>query len=237
VGVARRIFGPAVLIACVSLAALALLAVAADPGVLPGPAALVFQGDQLPLVLIVLLFSLVSIFIHELAHLVAARAAGVPARMGVSHRLWFLVAETDMTGIWLASRRERCLAFLAGLMTDVLFAAVLIVVVFAQRHGWVVLDSTTVALARAFTFVYLTGLLWQCELFVPTDLYYVVATVFGCKSLMDDTQAYLLNLLARVLPSVRSRNQSALPPREAAVVRWFAVAWILGPGLAFAALF
>jgi hypothetical protein len=72
---------------------------------------------------------------------------------------------------------------------------------------------------------------------VPTDLYYVVATVFGCKSLMDDTQAYLLNLLARVLPSVRSRNQSALPPREAAVVRWFAVAWILGRGLAFAALF
>jgi hypothetical protein len=45
--------------------------------------------------------------VHELAHLAAARSLGVPARIGLSTRLFYLVAQTDVSGIWAAPRRAR----------------------------------------------------------------------------------------------------------------------------------
>jgi hypothetical protein len=237
VAVARRLLSPPVLVACAFVIGVALLAVVSDPGVVPGPASLVFPHDQILLVLLLVLFSIGSVVVHELAHLVAARAAGVPSKMAVSHRLWIVVAETDMTGIWMASRRQRMLAFLAGPMSDATSAAVLFLILFAQRHGWVDLDVNAVALAQAFAFVYLTRLLWQLEFFVPTDLYYVIATAFRCKNLMSDTQVYLLNTVARALPWIPTRGLSAVPRRELAVIRYFAVVWVLGRALAFVTLF
>jgi hypothetical protein len=74
-------------------------------------------------------------------------------------------------------------------------------------------------------------------LFLPTDLYYIMATLCGCKNLMQDTQVYLINQLARVVRHVRSRDQSEVPPHEMRVVRWFAFVWLAGRGVAFASLF
>ncbi|GFJ87276.1 hypothetical protein [Phytohabitans rumicis] len=42
----------------------------------------------------------VLLYLHELAHLAAARAAGVPGRIRLGTRLQFLVAETDVSGVW-----------------------------------------------------------------------------------------------------------------------------------------
>jgi hypothetical protein len=50
--------------------------------------------------LLVMVIGYATVFLHEMAHLVAARGAvGVSSRLGISHRLWYLVAETDMTGV------------------------------------------------------------------------------------------------------------------------------------------
>jgi hypothetical protein len=51
-------------------------------------------------------------FAHELAHLCTARAAGVPARISLSTRLQFLVAQTDVTGIWAVPRLQRVTVYL-----------------------------------------------------------------------------------------------------------------------------
>jgi hypothetical protein len=86
-------------------------------------------------------------------------------------------------------------------------------------------------------FVGFTRLLWQLYFFLPTDFYYVIGTVFGCKSLMNDTQVYLLNQAARIIRSIQPVDQSTIPPAERKVVRWFALVWISGRALAFGSLF
>jgi putative peptide zinc metalloprotease protein len=213
------------------------LPVLAAIGALVGMAALVFERDQVSLTALLVLISVATLFAHEMAHLVAARAAGIPSRMGLGNRLWILVAETDMTGIWMASRRQRCVAFLAGPLFDMANVAVLVVLQFAANRGWLALDSTVLLLVRAWLFVGLTRLLWQLYFFVPTDFYYVIGTVSGCRSLMHDTQVYLLNHLARVVGRIRRIDQSGIPPAEMRVVRWFAAVWIGGRALAFGSLF
>jgi len=237
VDLARRLVSPVVLAASGGLIAVGLLACAIDPGLLPPPTALVFDHDAVGLFAVLILFSLVTVFAHELAHLVAARAAGVPSRMGVGNRLWILVAETDMTGVWLTSRRQRCLAFLAGPLFDLTSAAVLVLLLFGDRHHWLQLAPALLALTRASLFVVLARLLWQFEFFVPTDLYYVIGALCGCKNLMQDTQTYLVNRLAGFMPRVPRRDQSAIPPREMRVIRWFAIVWLVGRAIAFASLF
>jgi hypothetical protein len=233
---ARRLFGPAPVILAGLAIATGAAAFALDPSVLPGPTVLVFQHDQLALLLAWIALSLVGVFIHELAHLVGARAAGVPSRLGLGNRLWILVAETDMTGIWLASRRQRCLAFLAGPLVDLASAAILLLVVFAEHRHWVAVDPTLLVLIQATLFQYLARLLWQFEFFVPTDFYYVLGALSGCKNLMHDTQSFLLNQLSRVWTQIQTRDLSAIPPGELRVVRLFSIVWLLGRGVAVATL-
>jgi hypothetical protein len=142
-----------------------------------------------------------------------------------------------MSGVWLASRRQRCLAFLAGPLFDLTTAAGLALLLFATRHGLLQVDQAVIALVRASLFIALARLLWQTYFFVPTDLYYVIGTLFGCKNLMQDTQTFVLNGLARVLTWLPARDQSAIPTRELRVVRWFAIVWLGGRAIAFASLF
>jgi hypothetical protein len=60
---------------------------------------------------------------HELAHLVTARAVGVPGRIRLGTRLQFLVMQTDISGIELAPRRHRLTAYLAGIALNLSDAA------------------------------------------------------------------------------------------------------------------
>ncbi len=234
---ARRVCSLPVLAVSGALVALGIAACAVDPTIIPRPSDLVFEHNTVPLTLALVALSLLTLFLHELAHLVAARAAGVPARMGLGTRLWILVAETDMSGIWLATPLRRCVAFLAGALFDVTFSAVLALILFAVQRGYVEIDANATLLVRAAMFVGLTRVLWQFYLFVPTDFYYVLGTLLGCKSLMHDTQVYLLNHVARLVRRIPRQDQSSVPAAEMRIVRAFAWIWIAGRLLAFGTLF
>jgi hypothetical protein len=235
--VAARICSRPVLAVCGVLLTAAVLACAADPSVIPSPLDLVFPQNPIILTLALALISIVTLFVHELAHLVAARAAGVPSRIGLGNRLWILVAETDMTGIWLTSPLRRCVAFIAGPLFDLVLSAVLVLVLFGAARSWIELDLTLRSFVRALLFLELTRVLFQFYLFVPTDFYYVIGTVFRCKNLMHDTQVYLLNHLSRAMPALVQRDQSQIPSAEMRVVRVFACVWVAGRLLAFVTLF
>jgi hypothetical protein len=229
---ARRLCSRPVVLSGLVLIGLALALVAQDPTLLPAPSVMVFQHDLTLLSITVTAFILATVFLHEMAHLVAARAAGAPARLGLSNRLWVLVAETDMTGIWMAPRRQRYLAFLAGPLLDAVSAALLIVLLWTSRRHWLLLPPLAVLLCRVFLFTYLVRLLWQCYLFVRTDFYYVLATLFNCKNLMHDTQVLLRNGLARLIPTIGPIDQSEIPARERRVIRCYALVWLTGRALA-----
>ena len=234
---ARRLVGTPMLAACALLVAAAIAIIAADPGLVPGIGALVFRHDVALLGGSMFVITSLGVAVHELGHVLVARASDVPAKLGFGNRLWILVAETDLTGMWMKPKGRRYLAFLAGPIIDITSAAILVPVLWAEHRGWIELSPTLGQLVAAVFLSYLLRLLWQCFVFVRTDFYYVLATALDCKSLLSDTENLLRNKVAKLRRKPRAPiDQSEIPPREMRAVRAYAVIWLSGRALAFATL-
>jgi hypothetical protein len=234
---ARRLFGKPLLVGGSLLIALALGAIIRYPSLMPVPHDLYFSDHRALTWTILLAASYVATFVHEFGHLVAARAVGINSRMGLSHRLWYLVAETDLTGLWAVPKRQRYMPMLAGVLIDAVSMALLLLLLFTHRQEWLVLPGLGVRLVRAMAFTYLMRILWEFFFFVRTDLYYVLATFFNCKNLLSDTQVFLRNQMARVIPSIRPTDQSGIPASERRMICGYAVLWVTGRIWAVSTLF
>ncbi|HEX8112765.1 MAG TPA: hypothetical protein VF516_33770, partial [Kofleriaceae bacterium] len=211
-----------------AIIAAALAAIAAEPALWPRWNALLFTENMTPIGLALMLYSFWMLFLHEMAHLVAARAAGVPSRLGLGHRLWIVVAETDVSQLWTLPRARRYMPLLAGPLFDLTAAAVFVCIGFAGSRGWLPLPPLAAQVCRALTLMHLLNLVWQCNFFLRTDFYFVLANVFACKNLMGDTEAFLRTLAARWLRWGQAKDISYIPARELRVVRGYAAIWILG---------
>jgi hypothetical protein len=229
---AARIFSRPVLTACALLVALAAVAVCIDPATVPGWRAAYFPNKTAAGLLFLMFLGVFTTFIHEMAHLVAARARGVSCRFGIGNQLWFVVWETDMTGIWSLPRRQRYLPILAGPLIDLLTASALVILFFFDRQGWLSLAPRVLQLGRALLFVYLMRIAWQCYFFLRTDFYYAMANLLGCKNLMQDTQLFLRNAAARLFRVGRVVDQSHIPAFEQRMLRIYSAVWIVGRVLA-----
>jgi hypothetical protein len=183
-----------------------------------------------------LAFTYTAIFLHEMAHLVAARAVGVSSRLGISNRLWDLVAETDMTGIWAVPKRQRYLPFAAGMITDLTSVALVSILLFSQNRGWLSMPTPLFLLLHGLVFTYTVRLIWQFYFYVRTDVYYIFVNAFNCKNLLSDTQTFLLNQLSRCLPAIPKVTQDNIPNRERRVIHYYSIFYLIGRGFAFAAL-
>lgn len=232
----RRLVSVPVIVASavVILAALALIVI--DPGVVPAATVLVFRENFAINMTLTVAVMLAGIMVHEFAHVVASRAAGIPARIGIGHRLYILVVETDMSGIWLASRRDRYVAFLSGPIIDAVFAAGLIAVLFSARHGGIEMSPYATQLTAAFLWTYMSRLLWQCFFFLRTDFYYVFSTATGARDLKTDTENFLRNVRAKVLRIGNRIDQSGIPRREMVAVRAYSGFFLIGNVVTIAAL-
>jgi putative peptide zinc metalloprotease protein len=235
--VAKQFFGPFPISFYLVTIIVALGVACSHPSLIPRGDSLVFSNHRTVQILILSLFVYFTIFLHELAHLLAAKAQGVNSRLGISRRLWVLVAETDMTGLWAVPSRQRYLPMLAGPLLDGFSAALLFLLLFAQSKRVFAMAPPVEQFCRALIFAYLLRLLWQCCLFVRTDFYYVIANFFHCKSLMRDTEVFVKNLFLRVIGSTALADQAHIPSRERRIIRFYSVLWALGRGLAFFSLF
>jgi hypothetical protein len=235
---AQKLFGKTALAIGAVIFTLAAVAVALDPSLRPHRDALIFTEHRTLKTLALILVGYSTVFLHEMGHLMAARAVGVSSRLGISSRMWVLVAETDMTGLWSVPKRQRYLPMLAGPVIDLVSASLISIALFAQHRGWIALPAVAVQLSRAMVFVYMMRLLWQCFFFVRTDFYYVIATFFGCKSLMRDTRVYIGNLRRRLFSSAQPPvDQAHIPRAERRVIGVYAWIWFLGRGVALWTLF
>ncbi|MFD5362802.1 hypothetical protein ACFWJ2_25915 [Streptomyces tendae] len=178
---------------------------------------------------------------HELAHLVTARAAGVPGKMRLGTRLQFLVMQTDISGIELASRRHRLTAYLAGIALNLSVASSLVLVLALTEPG-----TTAHRLLAAALLLALLPLPFQCMVFTRTDLYFVLQDLTGCRDLYGDGLAYARYRARRSVRSVRSvRSMRAvrrgvgagdrdddpsarLPAHERRAVRLYSVVLVVG---------
>jgi putative peptide zinc metalloprotease protein len=234
--VAQRLFSRAALLVCLILSLVTAFLCIKHPALFPRTRDLYFPDHRALSWLLLIIAGYTTVFIHELAHLVAARALGVNSRLAISHRLWYLVAETDLTGLWSVPKNQRYLPMLAGVIVDITSGCLLLLTIYANETYWTVIPIVAIRVMRAMAFTYLMRIAWQCFLFVRTDFYYVIATLFNCKSLMRDTQTYLRNQLSRLIPRMGKVDQSSIPSSERRVISVYAVLWIAGRVWAIALL-
>ena len=234
---AKLLFSNKVLICCGLIVFLALVAVYLKPIILPSYQAFVFSKNITMMALVLTVINVIAVFLHEMAHLLAAKAVGVSCQLRLSNRLWILVAETDMTGIWGVPRNQRYLPFIAGPLLDIVSASILLLVLFAEQQKWLAIAPIVLQLMQVIALSYLLAILWQCYFFVRTDFYYVIANFFRCRSLMKDTKVFVQNQILRLFRFSHTTDQSSIPKGEMRVIRCYALIYVLGNIAAFWSLF
>jgi len=229
---AARIFSSRVIYSCVALIAIATFLFITDGFVRPAFSDIYFSDHRTIIFLFLVFVSYGSVVIHEIAHLIAARSIGVNARIGFGNRLYDLVVETDLTGLWSVPKRQRYLPLMAGCLLDALVSALLIFMMFAQEKHLIALQPLTLHIWKAILLTYVTRVFWQWFLFVRTDYYYILATWLNCKNLLGDTEAFVKNQIARLIPQVSTVDQTSIPARERQILPYFSVIWVAGRILA-----
>jgi putative peptide zinc metalloprotease protein len=173
-----------VVVAAFALSAVVMLVM--HPALVPSSGVLVWSRHAGLVIAVNAAVAWTVIAVHELAHLVTARAAGVPGRITLSTRLQFLTAQTDVSGIWAAPRRARMTVYLAGMGIDVCCIAVcLLALGLADPQG---IARHLLAVAAAQTML---ALPLQFMVFMRTDVYFVLQDLTGCANLYADGSAYL----------------------------------------------
>ena len=220
---------PALPVLLVALVAIAVFVAAGRPQLWPGYRQLIWS-EHTGLVLLAqatIAWSLLGI--HELAHLITARAAGVPGRITFGTRLQFLVAQTEVPGIWAAPRRHRLTIYAAGMATDVALASAAVLTAANTGAGSVVhrvalIVTTTVTITLTI----------QLMAFMRTDIYFLIQDLTGCRTLYADATAHARHLAARTAAWLRRRPApgfgplAALPARETKIVRAYTVLLLAG---------
>jgi hypothetical protein len=234
---AQVLFGTTALIIYGLLTGLAILLVVLNPALASGPADLYFPDHRTLSWTIIAIASYTALFLHELGHLIAARAQGINSRIGIGHRLWYLVAETDLSGLWAVPKAQRYMPMMAGIIVDAVSGSLLVFLLYTAAHKWFTLPPFMARLVRAMIFTYVLRIVWQCFFFIRTDLYFVIANFCNCRNLLKDTESFLRNKLAGVLPFIRKADLSAIPPAELQVIRVYAFFWAGGRIAALSVLF
>lgn len=170
------------------------------------------------------------LLLHECAHLLTARATGVPGRMRLGTRLQFLVMQTDISGIELAPRRHRLTAYLAGIATNLSVASLAALAAGAA-------DGTPRRVLAAVALLALLPLPFQLMVFMRTDLYFVLQDLTRCRDLYGDGVAFSKYAARRALRRASAPDPSlGLPAHERRAVRVYSAVLVVGTALCLAFL-
>jgi len=163
-----------------------------------------------PLLSIVIAVNLVlgtlHLGVHELAHLVAARAEGMPAHIRPGTRLHYLVLQTDVSAAWALPRSSRYRIYLAGVLWDLLALSILIL---ALAHAG--LPPTGEALLAAWILLIIFGLLGELSFYMRTDIYFVFQDLLHSRNLFHDAQSLLLHHYRLAIRALHPKG-AGLPP-------------------------
>jgi hypothetical protein len=224
----NALFRPVALACYTLLAAGCAWALATVPEVRPQPRNLFFSNSLLLVEVTLLAGGTIGIGIHEGFHVLAGRRLGLPSRLRVSTRLYFIVFETRLRGLLGVPKRQRYLPFLAGMLADVLLFSVFTLVAAITYHPDEMLPWPG-RLALALAYLTMLRLAWQFYFFLRTDLYYVISTMLSCQDLHGAACARLHNLSRRVIfrywPEV---DESAWTERDRRMAVWYAPFLVVG---------
>ncbi|HEV7808423.1 MAG TPA: hypothetical protein VGO80_21635 [Solirubrobacteraceae bacterium] len=225
--IGRLLFSAPTVLVSGLLLALVIVTFIVDPSARPSFEDLFVHPE--PAVSFGLLFgiSIAAGMMHEICHWWAARSVGVPARIRLSRRLYIPVMETDITGLWSVPAQLRYGPFLAGMVFDVLTLAAAV----ALRLGWSAelldLPPLLVRVLGAFVALKVFDMMFQCLVFLRTDLYAVMITALGLRNLDRVTRLRLKAAFRLARPAERA-ELAAAHPRDVAASRLYALCYLFG---------
>ena len=232
VGVSQRLVLPLFgRVAWTCYAVLALFCVGVfvtTPELLPVPAQDAFLLGDIGLSAVLLVpLSMLTLALHECGHWLAARAIGIRARFGVDRRIVMLVFETDLTQLWSVPRGKRYGPLLGGMVIDVVLLGVMLATRLLIHAGLWTAPTWVDAILAMGVYLKLAGLLWQCMIFLRTDLYAVMVNLLGCHNLWRVKTLMLRKAFRRLTPDqAEELSQASEADRRAA--RWFRWVWLGG---------
>jgi putative peptide zinc metalloprotease protein len=193
-----------------------------------------FLADPVLSMAILTPIGFVTVAGHEAFHWLAACREGVAARFAISRRLYFLVAETDLTQLWSVPRKRRYGPLLAGMAFDSVLLA-------TSLAGRALIDAGLIPAAApagpflgAFGAMVMMSLAWQFLVFMRNDLYAVMVNALGCANLWRVTMLRLRRPF-RLLTAAGQRELARASPRDIRAAGWYA--WLCLLGVAAAAWF
>ncbi len=169
-----------------------------------------------------------GILFHEGYHMLAGKRLGIPSRLGVGRRIYILVFETHLTGLWSVPRKKRYLPFLAGMFADLIWFSLLTItagLIHGSGNPLSFLSGFLLALAFA------TGLrlIWQFYFYLQTDIYYVFTNLLHCVDLQQTTRQYLWNRVYRLFGRTdKLQDEEEWHPRDRQVARWYVYFFVAG---------
>ncbi|WHY87405.1 hypothetical protein QNH39_05995 [Neobacillus novalis] len=171
-----------------------------------------------------MVLTFILVLIHEFGHILAMRAQNLPTKLEVGHRLFLVVLETDMSSIWKLSSKDRNVLFLAGLCFDtvILSLALISQLIFANGSGIFLSIIHVVVLDTFIRMVY------QCCVYMKTDLYYLFENVSGCYNLMENAQ----QAIRKKLPFLNSKvTEEVVFAGEKTTVFVYSIFYFIGVAL------
>lgn len=203
-----------------------------EPDLLPVPDDFFISSSSLTLsLLIAFLLSWTQLFFHELSHLIAARSYDVSSRIGLSHRLVFVVAETNMSNIVLLPREKRYKPLLAGMAFDCVVFGTSVLLLWMNSVGYLDLAPLMVSILAYLKLNCVFVLAFQFMFFMETDIYYVFTTAFQCNNLLHNTRLQVMKFL-RLAKPWHLEELEQVDPREKAIMRWYVWFYVIGALLA-----
>jgi hypothetical protein len=232
---ARPLFGKAAWSLYGAAAVFCVVVLLGRPALRPSFENYMFMPDPMVALLILYFFLTGTTVLHECWHWLAARAEGVPARFRLSYRGVFLVVETDLSLLMTLPRRRRYGPLLAGIAFDTSVLAVALGLRLLYYDAGLPLNDTIARLLGALVIATVINLVFQCAIFLRSDLYALMACALRCENLYSVSW---LTLKRRLLPLrlAEAEELRAASARDRSVARWFSLLYLVGMLAVFAFL-
>lgn len=171
-------------------------------------------------------FSLV--IIHEFGHVLAMRSIGLHTKISIGHRLFLVVFETDMEPVWSLNSKKRNMLYLAGICFDIviLFLALILPFIFPNISG------TFQGIIGLIIFDITIRLIYQCCIYMKTDLYYVFENMTGCYNLVENAKGYYKSIFSKN----KSKYNQEIFEGEKPVVISYGLFYLIGMAISFVVL-
>lgn len=199
------------------------------------PMALVFdQNLTFSLVLLLFLY-LTATMLHEFGHMVAAARIGARSTLHIGNRLWNIVLEADITDIMSQPQIQRYLPILAGIIMDFLtISLVCLAIKYMVENN---MDPYYIQIAKALTLQIIITIIWQFNLFLKTDIYYLICTYFNYHNLDAEARKYLYDKIYSVSLGRFGKKNIGNSYSKKKVLLIFSCIWVFGRIVALGFLF